>query len=45
MDALELLKTDHKKVKELSKKAEANENKKQQKQLLSRSRRMLKMEL
>lgn len=33
MDALELLKTDHKKVKELFKKAEANENEKQQKQL------------
>ena len=33
MDALELLKTDHKKVKELFKKAEGNENQKQQKQL------------
>ena len=33
MDALELLKTDHKKVKELFKKAEANKNEKQQKQL------------
>ena len=33
MDALELLKTDHKKVKELFKKAEGNKNKKQQKQL------------
>ena len=42
MDALELLKTDHKKVNELFKKAEGNENEKQQqKQLLSRSRRML----
>jgi hemerythrin superfamily protein len=33
MDALELLKTDHKKVKELFKKAEASKNEKQQKQL------------
>ena len=33
MDALELLKADHKKVKELFKKAEGNENQKQQKQL------------
>lgn len=33
MDALELLKTDHKKVKELFKKAEGNKNKKQLKQL------------
>ena len=33
MDALELLKTDHKKVSELFKKAEKSENKKQQKQL------------
>lgn len=33
MDALELLKTDHKKVKELFKKAEGNKNAKQQKQL------------
>lgn len=33
MDALELLKTDHKKVNELFKKAEKSENKKQQKQL------------
>ena len=33
MDALELLKTDHKKVKELFKKAEGNKNEKQQKQL------------
>jgi hemerythrin superfamily protein len=33
MDALELLKTDHKKVKELFKKAEGNQNEKQQKQL------------
>lgn len=33
MDALELLKTDHKNVKELFKKAEANKNEKQQKQL------------
>jgi hemerythrin superfamily protein len=36
MDALELLKTDHKKVKELFKKAEGNENEKQQKQLFER---------
>lgn len=33
MDALELLKTDHKNVKELFKEAEANKNEKQQKQL------------
>jgi hemerythrin superfamily protein len=33
MDALELLKTDHKMVKELFKKAEGNKNEKQQKQL------------
>lgn len=33
MDALELLKTDHKKVNELFKKAEKSENKKEQKQL------------
>lgn len=33
MDALELLKTDHKKVKELFKKAEGSKNEKQQKQL------------
>ena len=33
MDALELLKTDHKKVKELFKKMEASKNKQQQKQL------------
>ena len=33
MDALELLKTDHKTVKELFKKAEGNQNEKQQKQL------------
>jgi len=33
MDALELLKTDHKKVKELFKKAEGNKNQKQLKQL------------
>ena len=33
MDALELLKADHKKVKELFKKAEGNTNEKQQKQL------------
>jgi iron-sulfur cluster repair protein YtfE (RIC family) len=33
MDALELLKIDHKKVKELFKKAEGNKNEKQQKQL------------
>jgi hemerythrin superfamily protein len=33
MDALELLKTDHKKVKELFKKAEGSDNKEQQKQL------------
>jgi hemerythrin superfamily protein len=33
MDALELLKTDHKNVKELFKKAEGNKNEKQQKQL------------
>ena len=33
MDALELLKTDHKKVKELFKKAEGSKNDKQQKQL------------
>jgi hemerythrin superfamily protein len=33
MDALELLKTDHKKVKGLFKKAEGNKNEKQQKQL------------
>jgi hemerythrin superfamily protein len=33
MDALELLKTDHKKVKELFKKAEGSKNEKQQNQL------------
>ena len=33
MNALELLKTDHQKVKELFKKAEGNKNEKQQKQL------------
>ena len=33
MNALELLKTDHQKVKELFKKAEGNKNQKQQKQL------------
>jgi hypothetical protein len=33
MDALELLKTDHKTVNELFKKAEGSENKKQQLQL------------
>lgn len=33
MDALELLRTDHKNVKELFKKAEGNKNEKQQKQL------------
>ena len=36
MDALELLKTDHKNVKELFKKAEGNKNEKQQKQLFER---------
>ena len=43
MDALELLKTDHKKVKELFKKAEGNENQKQQKQLDDRIKRNLKL--
>jgi len=41
MDALELLKTDHKNVKALFKKAEATENPKQQKQLFEQ----IKMEL
>ena len=36
MDALELLKTDHKTVKELFKKAEGSENKKQQLQLFEK---------
>ena len=41
MDALELLKTDHKNVKALFKKAEGTENPKQQKQLFEQ----IKMEL
>jgi hemerythrin superfamily protein len=41
MDALELLKTDHKTVKDLFKKVEASKNDKQQKQLFEE----IKMEL
>src|SRR4029434_9364241 len=41
MDALELLKTDHKTVKELFKKAEGSENKKQQLQLFEKIKTVL----